>query len=65
VKEKLREQRRRHHGSQRPPVETLDTEKPRTSTLRLLCFLYRRHLPPLRHTKLFFTAAFTFWSRRP
>jgi hypothetical protein len=46
-------------------VETLDAEKPRTSTPRLVCFLYRHRLPLLRRTKLFFTAAFTFWSRRP
>jgi hypothetical protein len=45
-------------------VETLDAEKTHTSTSCLLCFLYRRRLPPLRHTERFFTAAFTFWSCR-
>jgi hypothetical protein len=41
-------------------VESLDAEKPHTSTLRLLCFLGQRRLHPLRRAKLFFTAAFTF-----
>jgi hypothetical protein len=45
-------------------VETLYAEETCTSTSRLLCFLYRRRLPPLRRTEHFFTAAFTFWSRR-
>jgi hypothetical protein len=43
-------------------METLDTEKTRTSTPRLLCFLYRCRLPPLRRTEPFFTTAFTFGS---
>jgi hypothetical protein len=60
----MAERHRRRHGSQRPPVETLDAEKNHTSTPRLLCFLYRRRLPPLRHTEGFFTTAFNFWSRR-
>jgi hypothetical protein len=46
-------------------VETLDAEKTRTLMSHLLCFLYRRRLPPLRCTEHFFTAVFTFWSRRP
>jgi hypothetical protein len=46
-------------------VEILYAEKTRTSMSRLLCFIYRRRLPPLRYTERFFTAAFTFWSRRP
>jgi hypothetical protein len=44
-------------------VETLDAEKTRTSIPCLLCFLYRRRLPPLRRSEPFFTAAFTFGSR--
>jgi hypothetical protein len=44
-------------------VETLDAEKTRTSTPRLLCFLYWRGLPPLRRIERFFTAAFIFGSR--
>jgi hypothetical protein len=46
-------------------VESLDAEKPRTSTPCLLCFLYQRRLHPLHRAKLFFTAAFTFWSHKP
>jgi hypothetical protein len=57
------ERRRRRRGSRRPPVETLDAEKTRTSVPRVLCFLYRRRLPPLLRTERFFTAAFTFGSR--
>jgi hypothetical protein len=44
-------------------VETLDAEKTRTSTPRLLYFLYRHRLPPLHHIEPFFTAAFTFGAR--
>jgi hypothetical protein len=46
-------------------VETLDAEKTHTLTPHLLCFLYRRRLAPIRRTEPFFTAAVTFWSRRP
>jgi hypothetical protein len=60
-----REQRRHRHGSRRLPVESLDAEKPHTSTPCLLRFLYECRLHPLHRVKLFFTAAFTFWYRRP
>jgi hypothetical protein len=46
-------------------VESSDAEKPSTSTLRLLCFLYQRRRLPLRCAKIFFTVAFTFRSRTP
>jgi hypothetical protein len=46
-------------------VESLDAEKPSTLTPLLLCFLYQHRHLPLRRVKPFFTASFTFWSRRP
>jgi hypothetical protein len=56
---------RRRREDRRPPVESLDAEKPSTLTSLLLCFLYQHRHLPLRRVKPFFTASFTFWSRRP